>query len=187
MTIWWQFCTQSGGQCLNVWLEISDERCLSGVSTETSAFIESTLSKFPGVTKLCGAVDMLEGQNDIQRVLNRLEQCVQENLKRFNKVRCKVLHLGSGTPLSGQAKGCKGRVQPCQKGPGVVVDGKLDTSQQCALTAQKANCILGCIKHSLASRAREVILPLCSALVRPHQYCVQMWSPQQRRDANPLE
>ena len=61
-------------------------------------------------------------------------------------------------------------------------------SQYCALTAQKANCILGCTKSSVASRVREVILPLCSVLVRPHlQRCVQMWSPHYRKDMDLLE
>ena len=68
------------------------------------------------------------------------------------------------------------------------MDGRLDMSQQCTLTAQKANSILGCIKRKMASRAREVTLPLYSALVRPHlEYCVQMWSPQYRRDVDLLE
>jgi len=69
-----------------------------------------------------------------------------------------------------------------------VLNEKLGMTLQCAVTAQKANRTLGCIPSSVASRAREGILPLCSTLVRPHlESCVQLWSPQHRTDMDLLE
>jgi len=68
------------------------------------------------------------------------------------------------------------------------VDEKLDMNHQCACTAQKSNPILGCIKRRVASGTRDGILPLYFALLRPYlESCVQLWSPQHKKDMELLE
>lgn len=64
----------------------------------------------------------------------------------------------------------------------VLVDTKLNKRQRCALATKKANGILDCIRQSIATRSREVILPLNAG-----EYWVQCWTSWYIRDMDILE
>ncbi|PKU46683.1 pol- hypothetical protein [Limosa lapponica baueri] len=177
--------------------------------------IECTLSKFANDTKLCGAVDTLEGRGAIKRGPDRCERLACVELMKFNKAKCKVLHAALVGPYAGAygyaLKEAAGPGEPMlEQGPGrimersshrsrlgeewlesclaekdleVLLDSQLNVSQQCAQVAKKANSILACIRNIVVSSTREVIVPLYSALVRPHfKYCIQFWAPHHKRD-----
>jgi len=110
----------------------------------------------------------------IQEYLDRLKSWAERNLMRFHKGKYRVLHLVKNNCTHEYRLGDDMLESSCaEEDLSVLVDNRLTTSQQCAFVAKKVNGIPRCNKKCVASRLREVIFSLYSAVLRPHlEYCV---------------
>ncbi|RMC10268.1 hypothetical protein DUI87_13070 [Hirundo rustica rustica] len=126
--------------------------------------MEPFISKFADDTKAGACVDLLEGRRALQKDLEWLDRWAESNKMKFNKSKCPVLHFGRNSPCSVIGWGRCGWTVPKRKGTWGCWRQQLNMSQQCAQVGKRANGILACIRNSVASRSREVILPLYSAL-----------------------
>jgi len=76
---------------------------------------------------------------------------------KFNTEKCKVLHLGRNSAMNQyKLEATQLESSFAQKDLGVLMDTKLNTSQQCILVAQKTNSILGCSRKRVASSIQKL-------------------------------
>lgn len=99
--------------------------------------------------------------------------------KRYNEVKCTVLHLGQNNHVEQDGLGTDW-LGNASTGEGlqVLVGNNLAMNQQCTRAAMKANIIFGNMGKNIANRSRELIIPLCLTVLRPHlEKRAQCWTP----------
>lgn len=116
----------------------------------------------------------LEGRAATQRDLNMLQEWANRHLMKCHKDKCKVLITGRKKPWQQHRLGTYWlESSSVEKDLGIAVQSKASMSQQCTMT-EKVSSILHCTNRSTARRQKEEIMPLYSALTRPHlEYCIQ--------------
>ena len=149
----------------------------------------SVLFKFADDTKVLGSVSSEDEINIIRHDLSLLEKWSEDWQMPFNTQKCKVLHVGhSNFRADYTLNGLNLATSDMEKDLGIYVTSDLKPGTQCSQAAKKANCALGAIKRTIASRKKDVILPLYKTLVRPHlDYCSPAWRPHLKKDLEVLE
>ena len=156
--------------------------------------LETLISMYADDTKIYTAIISESSVTSLKSDLSKLEAWAQLMQMKFHPAKCKVMHLGKSNPKEVyQMKSEDGQYlnleeTEIEKDLGVEVDNKLKFSTHVQSKVNKANKVLGCLKHSFKYMNKEVFTLLYKALVRPHlEYASCIWSPQLKRDQDAIE
>jgi len=144
----------------------------------------SLMLMFADDTKVTRAITSYSEYSVLQNDIDNLHDWSQEWQLKFNKDKCKVLHLGTNNqeykyvfndPASSPFTI---RTSTAEKDLGVVVDNKLSFDQHINQAVNKANRLVGIIFRTFKDLGKDTFLPLYKTLVRPIlEYASPVWNP----------
>lgn len=156
--------------------------------------IESLISMYADDTKIYTAIISESSITSLKSDLRRLEAWAKRMQMKFHPAKCKVMHLGKTNPKATYdmetADGKRHNLEETEveKDLGVEVDNQLKFSKHIQSKVNKANKVLGCLRHTFKFMNKEIFTMLYKSLVRPHlEYASCIWSPHLKRDQDAIE
>lgn len=119
---------------------------------------------------------MQEYLQSFQRDLKKLQVWEITDCIQFNNSAGFCTWNGATLDICGDHM-CEAGEQPYGKGSGVLVDGKLNISQQCVLAAERTPTVSPGAPGLAMPSGREKVIVLCT-MFSQLEHCVQFWAPQ---------
>ena len=151
--------------------------------------LSCNISKFADDTKIYSTVRDTQEGVQMQNDLDKLLEWSRKWQMQFNTSKCKTLHFGKSNPKCTYLMNSETlRTDDHEKDLGVEIHTSLKPEKHIDTVVSKANRILGMINRSVQYKGKDCILPLYTALVRPHlEYAVQAWAPHYNKDIEKIE
>ena len=156
------------------------------------AQLQSIISMYADDTKLFSAL-LSNTTNTLINDLKVMEEWSEKFQMRFHPEKCHVMHIGNNNPRQEYSMSCGDQQHTLdavssEKDLGILIDEKLKFSEHINIKVNKANQILGCIKHTFKHINKEIFKLLYKSLVRPHlEYNSVVWNPHLKKDMDVIE
>ena len=156
--------------------------------------INSLISMFADDTKLYLPLTSDSSHDELIADLNYLQLWAEQMQMKFHPSKCKIMHMGRNNPCKDYVmKGSNNEPYTlekteCECDLGVYIDSKLTFTQHCQEKVNKANKVLGYIRHTFKHLNQDTFLLLYKSLVRPHlEFSSCIWSPKYKYNIDSIE
>ena len=148
---------------------------------------------FADDTKLFNEVQTDHDKDKLQTSINNMFYWTKEWLLKFNKSKCKVLHLGKNNPgfeyfIGDDSDTVQLMPDTSEKDLGVYIDPHLTFELHINETVKKCRSKSAMILRNITYKTSDILVPLFKSVIRPIlEYANTVWSPHKRKDIDKLE